>query len=125
MRASSNIAAAASLAVLTAIAAIAGAAPASAHLVSSSMHVVPLPSSHYGSVISNVNNESNIVRGFPKGPAMIQSPDHNKGRYGYWSGNFGYGGVDMVSSDDTCFEYRRTYDRWGHYLGRQPINVCQ
>jgi hypothetical protein len=122
MRVSSKITVAASLAAL---AALAGAAPASAHLISSSMHVIPLPSSHYGTVISNVNNEPNIAKGFPKGPTMIQSPNHNNRRYGYWGGGSGYGGVDLAASDDTCFEYRRIYDRWGHYLGRQSINVCQ
>jgi hypothetical protein len=125
MRVSSKLTIVASLAALTAVAAIAGAAPASAHLVSSSMHVIPFSGSHYGTVISSVNNEPNIASGFPKGPTTVQSPDHNKRRYGNWGGGFGYGGADMASADDTCFEYRRIYDRWGHYLGRQSINVCQ
>ena len=28
-------------------------------------------------------------------------------------------------SEDNCVEYRPTYDRWGNYMGRRPINVCQ
>jgi hypothetical protein len=115
---------AASLAVL-AIGTVVGSTSASAHFVASSMHVIPFSSAHPGNLVNNVNNEPNVVRGFPKGPTMVQSPDHYKGRYGYWGAGFGFGGSEMASSDGTCFEYRRIYDRWGHYLGRQPINVCQ
>jgi hypothetical protein len=31
----------------------------------------------------------------------------------------------IAASEDNCVEYRPTYDRWGNYMGRQPINVCQ
>ncbi len=26
---------------------------------------------------------------------------------------------------DSCVEYRPIYDRWGNYLGRQAVNVCE
>ncbi|MGD0640517.1 MAG: hypothetical protein ABSC22_07200 [Roseiarcus sp.] len=25
---------------------------------------------------------------------------------------------------DSCIRYRRTYDAWGNYIGREPVNVC-
>jgi hypothetical protein len=35
--------------------------------------------------------------------------------YGYGNG-YGY--------DSGCLTYRPVYDRYGHYLGQQPVNVC-
>jgi hypothetical protein len=33
-------------------------------------------------------------------------------------------GYDNDYSYDDCTEYRPVYDRYGHYLGRRPVNVC-
>jgi hypothetical protein len=112
---------AASLAALT-IATVMCSTPASAHFVSSSMHIIPFSGSHPGNLVNNVNNQPIIAKGFPTGPTTIQSPNHHWRHWGY---GFGYGGAEMASSDDSCLEYRQIYDRSGHYLGRQQINVCQ
>ena len=47
------------------------------------------------------------------------------GYYGASSyyGDSGYYGNNAYY-DDGCTQHRRVYDRWGRYLGWQPVNVC-
>jgi hypothetical protein len=46
--------------------------------------------------------------------------------FGPW---FGLGVVGAVAAAgyaaDSCIEYRPIYDRWGNYLGRTAVNVCE
>jgi peptidoglycan/LPS O-acetylase OafA/YrhL len=50
--------------------------------------------------------------------------------HGYWGGPglaFGLfaGAVAAgVAADAYCVRYEPTYDNWGHYIGRRPVNVC-
>jgi hypothetical protein len=51
---------------------------------------------------------------------------------GYWGpglalGVFGLaaGAIAASAMEDNCVEYRPTYDRYGNFMGRQPVNVCQ
>ena len=51
---------------------------------------------------------------------------------GYWGpglalGVFGLaaGAIAASAAEDNCIEYRPTYDRYGNFMGRQPVNVCQ
>jgi hypothetical protein len=41
-------------------------------------------------------------------------------------GALGYGAYygDGYGYDSGCLTYRPVYDRYGRYLGRQPVNVC-
>jgi hypothetical protein len=41
------------------------------------------------------------------------------GGYPYYDNSY-----DNDYSYDDCTEYRPVYDRYGHYLGRRPVNVC-
>jgi len=55
-------------------------------------------------------------------------PHHH---HGFWGPAVGIGilglaaGAAYAASEDNCVEYRPIYDRWGHFLGRQPVNVCE
>jgi hypothetical protein len=33
-------------------------------------------------------------------------------------------GAAIASQDDGCIRYQPTYDRWGHFIGQRPVNVC-
>jgi hypothetical protein len=41
------------------------------------------------------------------------------GGYPYYDNSYAYD-----YSYDSCIEYRHVYDRYGHYLGDRPVNVC-
>jgi hypothetical protein len=54
------------------------------------------------------------------------------GHHGFWGPGLALGVFGLAASavayssyEDNCIEYRPTYDRWGNYMGRQPVNVCQ
>ena len=42
--------------------------------------------------------------------------------------NYGYGyslpSYEAHELDGDCIRYRPTYDDWGNYIGRRPVNVC-
>jgi hypothetical protein len=64
---------------------------------------------------------------------------------GGWRGGYGWGwgpglalgglalGAAIASAPyyypyygyNNCVSYQPVYDRWGHYIGRQPVNMCQ
>jgi len=43
--------------------------------------------------------------------------------YGY-PGYYGYRGYYGYAGYDDCTRWRPTYDAWGRYVGRRPVNVC-
>ena len=45
--------------------------------------------------------------------------------FGPWLGLGVVGAVAAGYAAESCIEYRPTYDRWGNYLGRTPVNVCE
>jgi hypothetical protein len=54
------------------------------------------------------------------------------GHHGFWGPGLALGVFGLAVSavaysayEDNCIEYRPTYDRWGNYMGRQPVNGCQ
>ena len=71
-------------------------------------------------------------------PASAHNFAH--GGHGGWHGGHGHGGFwgpglalgvvglaaagAVAASEYNCTEYRPIYDRWGNYVGRQPVNVC-
>jgi hypothetical protein len=60
-------------------------------------------------------------------PIIIPHPYHGFHHgFGPW---FGLGVVGAVAAAgyaaDSCIEYRPIYDRWGNYLGRTAVNVCE
>ena len=36
-----------------------------------------------------------------------------------------YADPGYVYADDGCYQYRPVYDRWGRYLGRRNVYVCE
>ena len=40
--------------------------------------------------------------------------------YPYYGAGYGYG----YGNGNGCLVYRRTYNRYGHYIGRRLVNVC-
>ena len=64
---------------------------------------------------------------------------------GGWRGGYGWGwgpglalgglalGAAIASAPyaypyygyNNCLSYQPVYDRWGHYIGRQPVNMCR
>ena len=128
------------------------ASTASARSLSSSVHIISLPSSHPGNLVNNVQNQPNIAnnfpgapppgggslmnkaknqpniaKNFPTNPATSGSSAGNGGWGGkYGNGSHGYGWIGgFASNGDPCLEYRKIFDESGRYLGRQLINVCQ
>jgi hypothetical protein len=57
---------------------------------------------------------------------------HRGGGFGGYGLGLGLGGLgygadyygDDYGYDSGCLTYRPVYDRYGRYLGRQPVNVC-
>lgn len=55
------------------------------------------------------------------------------GHHGYWGPGLALGVIGLAAgaiaysaaTDDDCVQYRPTYDRWGNFMGRRPVNVCQ
>ena len=45
--------------------------------------------------------------------------------YGYDYGYPYYGAGSSYGYDNGCWVYRRVYNRYGHYIGRSLVNVCQ
>jgi hypothetical protein len=56
-----------------------------------------------------------------------------------WHGGHGWGpaaGIGLLGAlavgavvasqynNDDCVQYRPTYDAWGNYVGRRPVNIC-
>lgn len=33
-------------------------------------------------------------------------------------------GAAIASENDGCVRYQPVFDRWGHYIGQRPVNVC-
>jgi hypothetical protein len=48
------------------------------------------------------------------------------GPYGYgYPGYYGYGYPGYYSYGyGACTSYQPTYDAWGNYIGRRPVNIC-
>jgi hypothetical protein len=44
--------------------------------------------------------------------------------YPYAAAGYGYGGGYGHGGSNGWWVYRPTYDRYGHYIGRRPVNVC-
>jgi hypothetical protein len=40
-------------------------------------------------------------------------------------GVFGLAAGAAIAAEDNCVDYRPIYDRYGRYLGRRAINVCE
>jgi hypothetical protein len=70
------------------------------------------------------------------GPTPASAHDWHGGYHGhhggYWGpglalGVFGLaaGAIAASAAEDDCVRYRPTYDRYGNFMGRQPVNVCQ
>ena len=61
-------------------------------------------------------------------PAAAHPWPHHGFHGGFFSGVLGLGLLSgMVASqygDDACVQFRPTYDRWGNYIGRREVNVC-
>ncbi|HXW19349.1 MAG TPA: hypothetical protein VEK35_02480 [Roseiarcus sp.] len=55
------------------------------------------------------------------------NPWHN---HGYWGGAVALGVIGglaagaIVASQYDCVRYRPIFDRYGNYLGREPVNIC-
>jgi hypothetical protein len=64
-------------------------------------------------------------------PASADSWHHHGYHHGFWGPGIALGvlglaaGAAYEASQDNCVEYRPSYDRWGHYVGQRPVNVCQ
>jgi hypothetical protein len=68
-------------------------------------------------------------------PASAHSWHHSgfHGHHGFYGPGLALGVFGLAAgaiaasavSEDSCVEYRPIYDRWGNYIGQQPINVCQ
>jgi len=64
-------------------------------------------------------------------PASANPWPHPGFHHGYWGPGLALGvvglaaGAAYAASQDDCVEYRPIYDRWGRYLGRRAIDVCQ
>lgn len=61
-------------------------------------------------------------------PASAKPWPHPGFHHGFWGPGIGLGLIGLAAGAayaDNCVEYRPIYDRWGHYIGQQPINVCQ
>ena len=45
----------------------------------------------------------------------------------HWGRGFGYGliGVGVAADASSCVGYRNIYDQYGNYLGQQTFNICQ
>ena len=61
-------------------------------------------------------------------PAAAHPWPHHGFHGGFFGGAFGLGLLGgMVASqygDDSCVQYRPTYDRWGNYIGRREVDAC-
>jgi hypothetical protein len=44
--------------------------------------------------------------------------------YPYYGAGYGYGYGYGYGNGNGCLVYRRTYNRYGHYIGRRLVNVC-
>jgi len=48
---------------------------------------------------------------------------------GFFAAAIGLGVLGAIAASeyagDPCVQYRPTYDRWGNYIGRRAVNVCQ
>ena len=44
--------------------------------------------------------------------------------YPYAAAGYGYGYGNGNGNGNGCWVYRRTYNRYGHYIGRRLVNVC-
>jgi hypothetical protein len=63
-------------------------------------------------------------------PASAHPWPHNGFHHGFWGPGIGLGILGLAAAgayaaSQDCVEYRPIYDRWGHYMGQEPINVCQ
>jgi len=59
-------------------------------------------------------------------PASAHMFPHPGGYWGHGWGHgvgFGYGIADY--GDDGCIRFRPVYDRWGNFVGRRAVNVCE
>ncbi len=63
--------------------------------------------------------------------AFPMGPHHHFGGFGWGLGvGLGLGVLGGIAASqpaygyNSCVRYRPTYDQWGNYLGRQPINIC-
>jgi hypothetical protein len=57
---------------------------------------------------------------------------HPGGHHGFWGPGIAFGvlglaagGIAASAAEDNCIEHRPVYDRYGNFMGRQPVNVCQ
>jgi hypothetical protein len=61
-------------------------------------------------------------------PAAAHPWPHHGFHGGFFAGALGLGLLGgMVASqygDDSCVQYRPTYDRWGNYIGRRAVDAC-
>lgn len=66
------------------------------------------------------------------GLSLVASPaDAKPWPKNYWGPAVGIGiaglavGAMVAASENDCIRYRPVYDRWGNFLGRRAINVCE
>jgi len=61
-------------------------------------------------------------------PAAAHPWSHHGFPGGFFGAAFGLGLLGSVIAsqhdDDSCVQYRPTFDRWGNYIGRREVNVC-
>jgi hypothetical protein len=79
-----------------------------------------------------------VAAGLAFAPASASADPYWGYHHGYWGPAVGLGiaglaaGAIIASQQpyyaapvyDDCTRWRPTYDRWGRYIGRRPVNVC-
>jgi hypothetical protein len=63
------------------------------------------------------------------GMALSASPAAAKPKFGFWGPGLAFGIIGAAVAADIayshCIEHRPIFDRWGNYIGRQTVNVCE
>ena len=62
-------------------------------------------------------------------PASAHSWRGGWHHHGYWGPGVAFGVLGLaagaiVASQYECVRYRPVYDSYGHYVGRQAVNIC-